>query len=190
MYYILQFSTMGILDPGRANELRRLPAPLVDPGPRRLLPAPVRAARRAAGLQLRDRRPGARLDRSCASRSTAPPTRLIGLYAIGVFTSFTLSQSGMVRHWFAERGRGLAPQRLDQRRRRGRHRRSSSLVIAVSKFDQGVWIILVIVPILVAVDALHQARVRPGGASAWRSSPTSSSGRRTAAREWSWPPRP
>jgi amino acid transporter len=73
---------------------------------------------------------------------------LIGLYAIGVFTSFTLSQSGMVRHWFVERGFGW--------------RRSALIngigavvtaivvvVIAISKFDEGVWIVLVIVPILV-----------------------------------------
>ena len=30
--------------------------------------------------------------------------RLIPLYAVGVFLSFTLSQSGMVRHWLKERG--------------------------------------------------------------------------------------
>jgi amino acid transporter len=76
--------------------------------------------------------------------------RLIGLYAIGVFTSFTLSQTGMVRHWFAERGPGW--------------RRSAlvngigavataivTIVIAVSKFDQGAWIIIVVVPALVAL---------------------------------------
>lgn len=74
--------------------------------------------------------------------------RLIGLYAIGVFTSFTLSQSGMVHHWFVERGDGW--------------RRSALingvgavvtgivvLVIAVSKFDQGVWMIIIVVPVLV-----------------------------------------
>jgi amino acid transporter len=76
--------------------------------------------------------------------------RLIGLYAIGVFTSFTLSQTGMVRHWFAERGPGW--------------RRSAAingvgalataivtLVIAVSKFEQGAWIIIVVVPALVGL---------------------------------------
>lgn len=31
-------------------------------------------------------------------------SRLIPLYAVGVFLSFTLSQSGMVRHWWKERG--------------------------------------------------------------------------------------
>jgi amino acid transporter len=32
--------------------------------------------------------------------------RLIQLYVVGVFTSFTLSQSGMVRHWLAEGRKG------------------------------------------------------------------------------------
>ncbi|WP_445245746.1 APC family permease, partial [Microcoleus sp. OTE_8_concoct_300] len=31
---------------------------------------------------------------------------VLPLYAVGVFTSFTLSQSGMVIHWFKERGKG------------------------------------------------------------------------------------
>ncbi|MGZ6315143.1 MAG: APC family permease [Candidatus Limnocylindrales bacterium] len=75
---------------------------------------------------------------------------LIGLYALGVFTSFTLSQAGMVRHWRSEGGDGW--------------RRSAlvngvgavvtavvAVIIAVSKFTQGAWIILVIVPILVAL---------------------------------------
>jgi hypothetical protein len=33
-------------------------------------------------------------------------TALIPLYSVGVFVSFTISQSGMVRHWLRERGRG------------------------------------------------------------------------------------
>jgi amino acid transporter len=32
--------------------------------------------------------------------------KLIQMYVVGVFTSFTLSQTGMVRHWLAERHRG------------------------------------------------------------------------------------
>jgi len=35
-------------------------------------------------------------------------TALIPLYAVGVFVSFTLSQAGMVRHWWRERGPGWA----------------------------------------------------------------------------------
>ncbi len=34
--------------------------------------------------------------------------KLIQLYVVGVFTSFTLSQAGMVRHWLAERHKGAA----------------------------------------------------------------------------------
>ncbi len=74
---------------------------------------------------------------------------LIPLYAIGVFTAFTLSQAGMVRHWLAERGPGW--------------RRSATInglgaaatlvvtiVFAIAKFALGAWIIIVIVPLLVA----------------------------------------
>jgi amino acid transporter len=37
-------------------------------------------------------------------------TQLIQLYVVGVFTSFTLSQTGMVRHWLRERDRGSEAQ--------------------------------------------------------------------------------
>ena len=37
--------------------------------------------------------------------STTPSSRLIELYVIGVFTAFTLSQSGMVRRWFRSAAR-------------------------------------------------------------------------------------
>ncbi|MFN2531742.1 MAG: APC family permease [Pyrinomonadaceae bacterium] len=41
-------------------------------------------------------------------------SRLIPLYAVGVFLSFTLSQAGMVRHWLKE-GKALAPRRTGDR---------------------------------------------------------------------------
>src|SRR5712691_4085224 len=43
-------------------------------------------------------------------------SRLIPLYAVGVFLSFTLSQSGMVRHWLRE-GRLLRTRRAAERNR-------------------------------------------------------------------------
>ena len=57
-------------------------------------------------------------------------TRLIQLYVIGVFMSFTLSQSGMVVHWSRERRSGTTPRRVWRRSiainvdrgRRHRHR--------------------------------------------------------------------
>jgi amino acid transporter len=39
-------------------------------------------------------------------------SRLIPLYAVGVFLSFTLSQAGMVRHWLAERARARRAEQL------------------------------------------------------------------------------
>ncbi|HJU82125.1 MAG TPA: APC family permease [Acidimicrobiia bacterium] len=79
----------------------------------------------------------------------AQVSRLIQLYVVGVFTSFTLSQSGMVRHWLATREQGW--------------RRSVIInalgamttgvvlvVVAIVKFSHGAWIVMVAVPLLVA----------------------------------------
>jgi hypothetical protein len=60
----------------------------------------------------------------------ASVTRLIQLYIVGVFTSFTFGQAGMVRHWNAcwragpsrRSARGRAAQPRDQLHRRGAHR--------------------------------------------------------------------
>jgi hypothetical protein len=45
-------------------------------------------------------------------------SRLIPLYAVGVFLSFTLSQAGMVRHWLAERGAAVR-KTVDDKRTHG-----------------------------------------------------------------------
>jgi len=73
---------------------------------------------------------------------------LIPLYAVGVFLSFTLSQSGMVRRWYRLRGSGW--------------RRSAFvnglgavttglvlLIIAVEKFTHGAWMVIVLIPALI-----------------------------------------
>jgi amino acid transporter len=75
---------------------------------------------------------------------------LIPLYAIGVFTSFTLSQAGMVRHWLAERSPGWRRSALIN----GFGAMVTALVtviFAIAKFALGAWIVLVIVPVLVAL---------------------------------------
>ncbi len=72
---------------------------------------------------------------------------LIPLFAIGAFMAFTLSQAGMVRHWLATPGA---------------HRRSllingagaittglTTLIIAVSKFRDGAWLVLLLIPLIV-----------------------------------------
>jgi amino acid transporter len=74
---------------------------------------------------------------------------LIPLYAVGVFISFTLSQSGMVRHWWKDGLPGW------------RHKIAINglgavatgivtVVIAVTKFTHGAWIVVLVIPALVA----------------------------------------
>ena len=90
---------------------------------------------------------------------------LIPLYAVGVFISFTLSQAGMVRHWWRERASGLAAPAGHQRRRRRRHRRRDRGDRASTKFTHGAWIVVLVIPILVAAlprDARHYDEVAAG----------------------------
>ena len=61
-------------------------------------------------------------------------SRLIPLYAVGVFLSFTLSQSGMVRHWLKE-GRSLRTRRANDRDRNGKDNGSGKYSTMVT--DEG-----------------------------------------------------
>ena len=77
-------------------------------------------------------------------------TALIPLYAIGVFTSFTLSQSGMVRHHLRLRHPGW---------RRGVAINGVGavatfvvmLIVAITKFTKGAWVPIVVVPLVIAL---------------------------------------
>ncbi|MFN2536419.1 MAG: APC family permease [Pseudonocardiaceae bacterium] len=77
----------------------------------------------------------------------AEVNRLIQLYIVGVFVSFTLSQTGMVRHWNRLLDRG--PDRAERRRMRrsqtinvlGLVMTGSVLVVVlITKFTEGAWI--------------------------------------------------
>ncbi|WP_409465243.1 APC family permease [Amycolatopsis sp. GA6-003] len=87
---------------------------------------------------------------------------LVPLFAIGVFVGFTLSQTGMVRHWFRARPRcwrrkaalngfgalltGLA-----------------AIVVAATKFAEGGWLIVVALPLLVLLmEWVHRSYRRIG----------------------------
>ncbi len=74
---------------------------------------------------------------------------LIPLFAVGVFIAFTLSQAGMVVHWFRLRGPGwtfkAAANGLGALTTTG-----TLIVVAYSKFLHGAWIVLLLIPILVA----------------------------------------
>ncbi len=78
---------------------------------------------------------------------------LIQLYIIGVFVSFTLGQSGMVRHWMRALREGA--------KNRGQVIRSLSInsfgalltgtvliVVTVTKFTHGAWLVFAIMPVL------------------------------------------
>jgi amino acid transporter len=103
----------------------------------------------------------------------ASVTHLIPLYAIGVFTSFTLSQAGMARRWLKagrlrpgqearEPGSVLRP---DPRWRTKMAVNGVgavitglvALVFAVTKFRGGAWVVLIVIPALVtAFYAIHR----------------------------------
>ena len=88
--------------------------------------------------------------------TNAKVDRLIPLYAIGVFTSFTLSQAGMAKHHLTHKephwhyglfvnATGAALSFL------------VLIIIAVTKFTHGAWFIIVLVP----VDGLGSGATQP-----------------------------
>jgi amino acid transporter len=92
----------------------------------------------------------------------ASTTKLIQLYIIGVFVSFTLSQAGMVRHWT----RSLALDR-QSRTRIIRARLINTLgaaftgivllVVLITKFTHGAWIVTIAMPVVfVTMKAIHR----------------------------------
>jgi amino acid transporter len=105
-------------------------------------------------------------------------SRLIPLYAVGVFLSFTLSQVGMVRHWLkagrsardlGTGGEGQADE-LNQNEFAGKRKQAAHwkksivinglgaiatfivlVVLVITKFLHGAWIVVVLIPLLVAM---------------------------------------
>ncbi|MFE1413081.1 APC family permease [Streptomyces sp. NPDC058746] len=83
-------------------------------------------------------------------------TRLIQLYIIGVFVSFTLSQAGMVRHWDKE----LASPETRREERVHIHRRRAInavgavltalvlVIVLITKFTHGAWLVVIAMPVL------------------------------------------
>lgn len=81
---------------------------------------------------------------------------LIPLYAVGVFTAFTLSQAGMVRHWVRQKGRGWLKSAVINGLG-GFTTGIVLLIIAVEKFKHGAWIVLIAIPGLVLLTRkIHQ----------------------------------
>jgi amino acid transporter len=79
-------------------------------------------------------------------------TNLIPLYTVGVFIAFTLSQSGMVRHWWKLRGEV-----------RGWRWRAAlngtgavatgvvAVIVGIAKFALGAWMVLLLIPLLIGL---------------------------------------
>ncbi|MGW2018006.1 APC family permease [Streptomyces sp. NPDC001927] len=84
-------------------------------------------------------------------------TRLIQLYIIGVFVSFTLSQAGMVKHWRRELATPAgAANRVHILRRLAINAFGACLtavvlvIVLITKFTHGAWIVVLAMPVLFA----------------------------------------
>ncbi|MET9416699.1 APC family permease [Streptomyces klenkii] len=87
---------------------------------------------------------------------------LVPLFAIGVFVGFTICQVGMVRHWRQERSAGW----------RGKALLNgfgavltgvSAVVVTATKFEEGAWLIVLALPLMVLVfEAVHRSYGRIG----------------------------
>jgi len=75
---------------------------------------------------------------------------LLPLYAVGVFMSFTISQSGMVRRWLRLREKGWR-WRVWVNGIGAVVTAIVLLTLAVTKFVEGAWIVVIVVPILVGI---------------------------------------
>src|SRR4029078_6480623 len=73
---------------------------------------------------------------------------LIHLYVIGVFTAFTLAQSGMVRHWQRTREPGWR-WRAALNAVGAATTAVVTVVVVATKFLDGAWMVLIAIPVLV-----------------------------------------
>ena len=152
--------------------LRRLPQARGTPGGRRIPAPPAHLPWKPPRLFPRYRRP---CPRRLRSHRDLPGERLRphSVYAIGVFLSFTLSQTGMARHWW--KSGHLAPgaelrEKGSTLHFDGRWKLKMivngvgavltavvTLVFASTKFKDGAWVVLIVIPVLVGVFvAIHR----------------------------------
>lgn len=84
---------------------------------------------------------------------------LIPLFAVGVFLAFSLSQAGMVVHWWRERGRGWQFKSIAN----GLGALATSVTLVVvgySKFLEGAWLTIVLIAAIVIVFNRIKAHYR------------------------------
>jgi len=105
--------------------------------------------------------------------------RLIPLFAIGVFTGFTLSQGGLVVHWWRTKPPGW-------RRRQAINALGASVtavataVFLLTKFIEGAWVVVIAVPTFMFLfTRVHKYYVKVAKLLAIGSSPKKPRGKRT-----------
>jgi amino acid transporter len=79
--------------------------------------------------------------------------RLIPLYAVGAFLAFTLSQTGMVVHWWKKRGPGWVNSALVNGLG-ALVTGTTTIVVLVAKFAEGAWITLLFIPLTIVLFAV------------------------------------
>jgi amino acid transporter len=89
---------------------------------------------------------------------------LVPVFAIGVFIGFTISQVGMVRHWWEERSTGWQGRAVLNGF--GALLTAAATVIElIAKFGEGGWLVFVAVAVLVLVfEAIHRSYAQIGQA--------------------------
>jgi amino acid transporter len=99
--------------------------------------------------------------------------RLIPLFAVGAFLSFTLSQAGMATHWWRNLHRTDEPQKPSRRRWRSSYASIGKLavngggaiatgmalaIILVAKFVEGAWLTVIVIPCFFVLFKLVRQR--------------------------------
>jgi amino acid transporter len=147
LYYVIQFATLGILTvaantsfagfPRLAAILARdgfLPRQLNSPGDRLAFTNGILLLGGATAVLI--------------LLFSGDTHLLIPLFAIGAFLAFTLSQAGMVVHWWRERG-GAWIWKLAINGLGALTTLTTLVVVIVSKFVEGAWITVLLIPLIV-----------------------------------------
>ena len=101
----------------------------------------------------------------------ADVTALIQLYVVGVFVSFTVSQTGMLRHWTRHLRTETRPGRSARRMQRSRVINGIGLtmtgtvlvIVLLSKFTQGAYIAIIAMAVLFVMMKAIRRHYEPGG---------------------------
>lgn len=87
---------------------------------------------------------------------------LIPLFAVGVFLAYTLSQAGMVIHWLHDRRRGWELKALINGLG-GLTTGITLIIVGYSKFLEGAWITILLIPLIVFIFSSIQRHYRDVG---------------------------